>query len=224
MSTGTAFLAVLGRDLTLAWRRPGEIMNPLVFFIIVATLFPLALGPETQLLARMAPGVIWVAALLATMLSLEHMFHADHEDGTLEQLALGRQPLVVVAVAKVAAHWLATGLPLVAVTPLLAVLLHLPSQVLGVLLAGLALGTPVLSAIGAVGAALTVAQRRGGVLISLLVLPLYVPVLILGAAAADAAAGGLPVASHLYLLSALLVLTLTLTPWAIAAALRIALE
>lgn len=218
------FGVILRRDLTLAWRRRSEIVNPLVFFLIVVTLFPLALGPEVNLLARMAPGVIWVAALLAAMLSLEHLFHADYEDGTLEQLLLGPQPAVVVAAAKVTAHWIVAGLPLLVLAPLLGVLMYLPQPVMPVLLATLALGTPVLSLVGAVGAALTVSQRRGGVLNSILVLPLYTPVLILGAAAADAAAGGLPVAAHLYLLAALAVLAATLAPWAIAAALRIALE
>lgn len=219
-----AFGVVVRRDLTLAWRRRAQIVNPLVFFLIVVTLFPLALGPETNLLARMAPGIIWVAALLASMLSLEQIFHADFDDGTLEQMLLSPQPTVVIVTAKVAAHWLVAGLPLVLLAPLLGVLLHVPETVMPVLLAGLALGTPVLSLVGAVGAALTVTQRGGGVLLSVLVLPLFAPALILGAAAADSAAGGLPAESHLYLLAALLVLTATLAPWAIGAAVRIAFE
>ncbi len=219
-----AFATVVRRDLIVAWRRQSEIVNPLVFFLIVVTLFPLALGPEINLLARMAPGVIWVAALLAAMLSLENVFHADYEDGTLEQLLLSPQPTTVFVAAKVVAHWLVAGLPLLLFAPLLAVLMQVPAPVMPILLATIALGTPVLSLVGSVGAALTVTQRRGGVLMSILVLPLYTPVLIIGAGAADAVAGGLPGASHLYLLGALLVLTVTLAPWAIAAALRIALE
>ena len=219
-----AFLTIVRRDLLLAWRRPSEALNPLVFFLIVVTLFPLSLGPEVNLLQRMAPGVIWVAALLAAMLSLENIFHADYEDGTLEQLLLSPQPPVVFVLAKVVTHWLVTGVPLLLFAPLLGVLLHISSATMNVLWVTLLLGTPVLSLIGAIGAALTVSQKRGGVLMSILVLPLYTPVLIIGASAADVAAGGMPVEAHLYLLAALLVLTLTLAPWAIAAAVRITVE
>ncbi len=219
-----AFLTIVRRDLLLAWRRPSEALNPLVFFLIVVTLFPLSLGPEVNLLQRMAPGVIWVAALLAAMLSLENIFHADYEDGTLEQLLLSPQPPVVFVLAKVVTHWLVTGVPLLLFAPLLGVLLHISSATMNVLWVTLLLGTPVLSLIGAIGAALTVSQKRGGVLMSILVLPLYTPVLIIGASAADVAAGGMPVEAHLYLLAALLVLTLTLAPWAIAAAARITVE
>jgi heme exporter protein B len=219
-----AATAILARDLRLAWRRRHDLVNALVFFAVVVVLFPLALGPEPNLLARIAPGIVWVAALLAALLALEHLFHGDYDDGTLEQMILSPAPLSLLVSAKVAAHWLTTGVPLLLLAPLLAGLLHAPAEVAMVLVAGLVLGTPTLSLIGAVGAALTLTQRRGGVLLSILVLPLYVPVLILGAAAADAAAGGLPYAPHLYLMTALLVLAVTLAPWAIAAAVRLALE
>jgi len=223
-SSTSAFLGLIRRDLLLAWRKPGEAVNPIVFFLIVVSLFPLSLGPEVNLLQRMAPGVIWVAALLAALLSLENIFQADFDDGTLEQLVLSPHPPVVLVLAKVVAHWLVTGVPLMLFSPLLGVLLHLAGNVMGVLLLTLLLGTPILSLIGAVGAALTVSQKRGGVLMSILVLPLYIPVLIIGASAADAAAGGLPIEAHLNLLAALLVLTVTLTPWAVAAAVKISME
>ncbi len=221
---GRALRTLLVRDLRLALRRRGEIANPLLFFVIVVTLFPLGLGPEVGLLARVAPGILWVAALLSALLSLDAMFHPDYQDGSLEQLLLVPHPLAVLVVAKVLAHWLVTGLPLLVLAPLLGVLLHLPAEAMGVLVVSLALGTPVLSFIGAIGVALTVGLRRGGVLLSLLTLPLYIPVLIFGAGAVDGVAGGLPVAAHLYLMGALLFLTVSLAPWAIAAALRISLE
>jgi len=219
-----ALRAILIRDVTLTLRRPGELANPLIFFGIVVTLFSLGLGPEVKLLSRAAPGILWVAALLAALLSLEGIFHADYQDGTLEQLLLAPYPLMVLVCAKVAAHWITTGLPLIGLAPFLGILLHLPVETTGVLILALALGTPALSLIGAIGVALTVGVRRGGVLLSLLVLPLYIPVLIFGVGAVDSAAGGLPFAAHIYLLAALLVLSLTLAPWAIAAALRISLE
>ncbi|CAK0748451.1 cytochrome c maturation protein B [Gammaproteobacteria bacterium] len=221
---GYAFRIVLTRDLTLALRRRGELANPLLFFVIVITLFSLGLGPEVNLLARAAPGILWVAALLAALLSLEAMFHSDYQDGSLEQLLLSPHPVAVLVIAKVLAHWLTTGLPLLLLAPLLGVLLHLPEAAMGFLVLTLALGTPVLSFIGAIGVALTVGLRRGGVLLSLLVLPLYIPVLIFSVGAVDSAASGLPVAAHLYLLSALLTLAMSLSPWAITAALRISLE
>lgn len=221
---GRAFRTILMRDLTIALRRRGELGNPLVFFVIVVTLFPLGLGPEVNLLARAAPGILWVAALLAALLSLEAMFHPDYQDGSLEQFLLTPHPVAVLVIAKVLAHWLTTGLPLLLLAPLLGVLLHLPETAMGILVLALALGTPILSLIGAIGVALTVGLRRGGVLLSLLVLPLYIPVLIFGAGAVDSAAGGLPVAAHLYLLGGLLALAVSLSPWAIAAALRISLE
>ncbi|MEW6353011.1 MAG: heme exporter protein CcmB [Pseudomonadota bacterium] len=218
------FGILVWRDLLLALRRRAQIMNPLMFFVIVVTLFPLGIGPEPNLLQTLAPGVIWVAALLAAMLSLESIFHSDFEDGSLEQLLLIPHPLSVTVLAKAAAHWLTTGLPLLFLAPLLAVLLHLPNEAIRVLVLSLVLGTPVLSLIGAIGVALTVGLRRGGVLLSLLVLPLYIPVLIFAAGAVDNAAGGLPVTAHLSILGALLAFTLSLSPWAAAAALRISVE
>ncbi|KPV39728.1 hypothetical protein AN478_11550 [Thiohalorhabdus denitrificans] len=218
---GRAFATILARDLTLALRHRSELGNPLMFFIVVVTLFPLALGPEQDILTRVAPGIIWVAALLAATLSMDGMFRSDFEDGSLEQMLLSPHPPALLVVAKVLAHWLVTGLPLILISPLLALFLHLPLEALPVLLATLALGTPVLSMVGAIGVALTVGLRRGGLLLTLLVLPLYIPVLIFAAGAVDNAAAGLPVAGQLYFLAALLVLALTLAPLATAAALRI---
>ena len=220
---GQAFLAILKRDLTLALRHRGEMANPLVFFVVVVSLFPLALGPDQDTLARIAPGIIWVAALLAATLAMDGMFRSDFEDGSLEQLLLSPHPPSVLVLAKIVAHWLATGLPLILISPLLALFLHLPGEALAVLLATLALGTPTLSMVGAIGVALTVGLRRGGLLLTLLVLPLYVPVLIFAAGAVDNAAAGFPVAGQLYFLAALLVLSVTLAPLAAAASLRISL-
>jgi len=220
---GQAFLAILKRDLTLALRHRSEMANPLVFFVVVVSLFPLALGPEQDILTRVAPGILWVAALLAATLAMDGMFRSDFEDGSLEQLLLSPHPPSVLVLAKILAHWLITGLPLILISPLLALFLHLPGQALGVLLATLALGTPVLSMVGAIGVALTVGLRRGGLLLTLLVLPLYVPVLIFAAGAVDNAAAGFPVAGQLYFLAALLVLSVTLAPLATAASLRISL-
>jgi heme exporter protein B len=219
-----AFSALLKRDLLITTRRRSERVNPLLFFIIVVSLFPMGVGPEREMLERMAPGVIWVAALLATMLSLDAIFRSDFEDGSLEQLMLSPYPPTVLVLAKVLAHWLYTGLPLLLLAPLLGVLLALPTEAMLTLIVTLALGTPVLSLVGAIGVALTVGLRRGGALLSLLVLPLYIPVLIFAAHAVDASASGLPVSGQLYFLSALLVLALTLAPSAAAAALRISLN
>jgi heme exporter protein B len=221
---GAAFLALFRRDLTLAFRHRAEMANPLLFFVIVVTLFPMGISPETKILEAIAPGIIWVAALLAAMLSLDTLFRSDFEDGALEQILLSPHPAAVLVLAKVLAHWLVTGLPLILVAPLLGVLLALPGEAMWVLVATLALGTPVLSLVGAIGTALTVGLRRGGVLLSLLVLPLYIPVLIFGANAVGTAADGLPVIGQLYFLGALLVLSLTLAPLAIGAALRISLS
>jgi heme exporter protein B len=218
-----AFAAILRRDLTLALRHRSELANPIVFFVVVVTLFPLALGPEKDILMRVAPGIIWVAALLAATLSMDRMFRHDFEDGSLEQLLLTPHPPSALVLAKILAHWLVTGLPLILVSPLLALLLHLPMKALPTLLASLALGTPVLSLVGAIGVALTVGLRRGGLLLTLLVLPLYVPVLIFAAGAVDNATAELAVAGQLYFLAALLVLALTLAPLATAASLRISL-
>jgi heme exporter protein B len=223
-STAAAFLTLLRRDLLLAFRHRGELANPLIFFLMIVTLYPLGVSPDVELLRKIAPGVIWIAALLAAMFSLESLFRSDFDDGALEQLLLSPQPLPVLVLAKVLAHWLVSGLPMLLLAPLLAVLLSMPPRAIQVLVATLAIGTPLLSLIGAVGVALTVGLRRGGLLLTLLVLPLYVPVLIFATGAVAAAAAGVPVAGQLYLLAALLALAVTLAPMAIAAALRISLS
>lgn len=215
---------LLKRDLILAYRHRSELANPLLFFVMVISLFPLGISPESKDLQVIAPGVIWVAALLAAMLSLDNLFRSDFEDGTLEQLTLSPHSLPLLVLAKVLAHWLVTGLPLILLAPLLGVLLFLPSTAMWTLIATLALGTPILSLMGAIGVALTVGLRRGGMLLSLLVLPLYIPVLIFAAGAVNEAAKGFPVVGQLYLLGALLTLSLTFSPFATAAALRISLS
>jgi heme exporter protein B len=225
MSTSlVAFFSILTRDLTLAYRHRAELINPLLFFIIVVSLFPLAISPESKQLRVIAPGVIWVAALLAAMLSLDNLFRSDFEDGSLEQLALTTHSLPLLVLAKVCAHWLVTGLPLIILAPLLGILLFLPNEAMLTLTLTLALGTPILSLVGAIGVALTVGLRRGGILLSLLVLPLYIPVLIFASNAVIVAGSGFPVAGQLYFLAALLTLSLTLAPFATAAALRISLS
>lgn len=219
-----AFLAVIRRDLLLAMRRKSEVLTALFFFMIVVSLFPLGIGPDPQLLKKVAPGILWVAALLASMLSLNRLFATDHADGTLEQMALSPRPLGILVAGKIAAHWLTSGLPLVLLAPVLGVQFDLGADALLVLLAALLLGTPLLSLIGAIGAALTLGVRGGGVLLSLLVLPLYIPALIFGAGAVEAHIAGLPAGGHLSLLAALLALAVFFAPWATTAALRIALE
>jgi len=221
---GHAFLSLLKRDLVLAVRNRGELINPLLFYFIVAMLFPLGVTSDPKTLATMAAGVLWIAALLATLLSLDNLFRSDFDDGSLELIMLSPYPSVVLVLAKVLAHWLVTGLPLLIATPLLAVLMAVPEAARGTLWLTLALGTPVLSLVGAIGVALTVGLRRGGALLSLLVLPLYVPVLIFGANAVGASAAGLPVTGQLYMLGAFLVLALSLAPLATAAALRISID
>jgi len=216
-----SFFTLLKRDLQIAIRHKGDIFNPLLFFILVVTLFPLAIGPEPQILSRVAPGIIWVAALLASMLSLERLFKPDYLDGSLEQMLLSPQPLSLMVLAKVLAHWLLTGVPLIIVAPLLAVLLHLDTNSYGALIATLALGTTVLSLLGAIGVALTVGLHKGGVLLSLLILPLYIPVLIFATTAIDAAGLNMPYDGHLALIGAMLVGSLTLAPFAIGASLRV---
>ena len=216
--------AVIRRDLLLAWRRRSDVATTVLFFLIVVSLFPLAIGPEPNLLAIIAPGVIWVAALLACMLSLTRAFASDHADGSLDQMLLAATPLGMIVVARVFAHWLVSGLPLVVLSPLLALQFDLPVELMPVLVASLLLGTPVLSLVGAIGAALTLGLRGGGMLLALLVLPLYVPVLVIGAGALDAAAAGQGPAAHFLLLGALLVLAAAFAPWAIAASLRISAE
>jgi len=213
--------AVLRRDLALAFRHRSELANPLLFFVLVTSLFPIAVSPEPTLLRALAPGVIWVAALLATLLSLDAMFRSDFDDGTLEQLLLSPTPLPLLVLGKIAAHWLVTGLPLIVVAPLLAATLALPAAPAAALVVTLSLGTPTLSLVGAVGVALTVGLRKGGALLALVVLPLYVPVLVFGTTAVEAAAAGLPITGHLYVLGALLALAASLAPLAAAAALRI---
>jgi heme exporter protein B len=215
---------VVRRDLLLAARRRSDVFTMVLFFVIVVSLFPLGIGPDPALLRMIAPGVIWVAALLASMLALHRIFAADHADGTLEQMVLAATPLGVTVAAKVAAHWLATGLPLVLIAPLLALQFDLDQKSLGTLVLSLALGTPVLSLIGAIGAALTLGLRGGGALLSLLVLPLYVPVLIIGAGAAESVAAGLGGQAQLLLLAAFLVVAGAFAPWATAVALRISME
>ena len=215
---------MLARDLRLAMRSRSDVAAVLAFFVIAVVLFPLGVGPELALLGRIAAGVVWVAALLATLLALDRLFAQDYEDGSLDLLVLAPVPLEAAVLAKAAAHWLTTGLPLIAASPVLAILLNLPAAGYPALLAAMALGTPSLSLVGAVGAALSLGARRGGVLMSLLVLPLYIPVLIFGVAAVDAAAMGLDVRPHLLFLGAILAAALPLAPWAAAAALRQAVE
>lgn len=211
------------RDLRLAWRRRSDALASLFFFVMSASLFPLGVGPDAALLRNLGPGVLWVAALLAALLSLGRLFAQDHADGTLEQLLLAGQPLAWLVLGKVLAHWLVSGLPLLLLAPLLALQFQLPVQGLGVLLAALLLGTPVLSLIGAIGAALTLGLRGGGALVAVLVLPLYVPVLVFGAGAVSAELAGLGAQPHLLLLGGVLAASLALAPWAAATALRISL-
>ncbi len=217
-------LRLVARDLRLALRQRSDVVTVVLFFVLTASLFPFGIGPEPKILARIAPGVIWVTALLAVLLSLERLFLADFEDGSLELMALAPAPLGLSVLAKCLAHWLTTGLPLVAATPLIALFYGLEPAAVPMLMLTMGLGTPTLSLIGAVGAALTVSLRRGGVLISLLVLPLYIPVLIFGVSAVDAAAYGLAARPHLLILGALLLAALPLCPWASAAALRLSLD
>lgn len=218
------FLAVLRRDLMLAWRGRADVLVTLAFFVIVVCLFPFGVGPETNQLRAIAPGVLWVAALLSTLLSLHRLFAQDHADGTLEQLLLSPEPSPLWVTAKVLSHWIVTGLPLVIAAPGLALLFDVEQGALGVLTLSLALGTPILALLGAVGAALTLGLRGGGVLLALLVLPLFVPVLIFGAGAVDAHLGGTGADAHLLLLGGGLLGALALAPFACAAALRIAIE
>lgn len=223
-SSFSLLLAIVQRDLRLAWRRKSEVLTALFFFVIVVSLFPLGIGPEMALLRVIAPGVLWVAALLAAMLSLSRLFEADHADGTLEQMLLSSAPLGLLVGGKILAHWLIAGLPLVLIAPLLGLQYDLSNEGLWTLVVSLLLGTPLLSLIGAIGAALTLGVRGGGVLLSLLTLPLYIPVLIFGAGAVEAQVSGLGAGGHLSLLAALLVLSGFFAPWATTAALRIALE
>jgi heme exporter protein B len=220
----SAFTTLVVRDLRLALRQGGDAAMVIAFFVLTVVLFPFGVGPEPELLQRIAAGIVWVTALLAALLSLERLFQADYEDGSLEALALLPLPLEAQVLTKCLAHWLVTGLPLIIVAPLLALLLHLDSAGYPALIAGMILGTPILSLVGAIGAALSLGARRGGVLLSLLVLPLYIPILIFGVAAIEAEIAGFGARPHLLLLAALLVLAVGLVPFAAAAALRLALE
>ena len=224
LSLTSAFSLLLKRDLVLAYRRRSELVNPMLFFVLVTAMFPLGIGNDAKLIEAVGPGVIWVAALLASLLSLDSMFRSDFDDGSLEQFMLSAHPVSVLVLAKVLAHWLVTGLPLFIVAPLLAVLLNIPGSAIPTLMLTLVLGTPVLSLIGSVGVALTVGLRRGGVILSLLILPLYVPVLIFATDAVKTAIVGIPTTAQLSILSAMLVGSLVLAPMATAASLRISLS
>ncbi len=223
-SIATAFIAVLRRDLLVAVRRSGEIFNPVIFFLIVTTLFPLGVSPEPTVLAELAPGLLWVVALLATLLSSDGIFRSDFDDGSLEQLLMSPHPLYLLVLAKVFAHWLVTGLPLTLIAPLLGVMLYLPNEGILPLMLSLLIGTGTLSFVGAIGAALTVGLRRGGLLLSLIVIPLYTPVLIFGASAVQSAIQGFSINAQLAVLGAFFALALTLAPIATAGALRISVN
>ena len=225
MSNASSHIAaVVVRDLRLAMRRKANVLGTVFFFIIVVSLFPLGIGPETSLLRAIAPGILWVAALLATMLSLNRLFAADYADGTLEQLAIAPHSLIISTLGKIIALWISTGLPLVILAPVLGLQFGLPSEALWTMTLALLLGTPILSAVGAIGAGLTLGLRGGGVLLALLILPLYIPVLIFGAGAVEAVMHGLSPSGQLSLLAAGLILSLVFAPWASAVALRIALD
>ena len=218
------FFEIVRRDLRLALRQGSDSVMVVTFFVLTVVLFPFGIGPESGVLERVSAGVLWVTALLASLLSLDRLFQADYEDGSLELLVLTPTPLEVVVAAKVVAHWLTTGLPLLLAAPILAVLLHMNAEGFATLLLTMLIGTPILSLIGGIGAALVLGARRGGVLLSLLILPLYVPVLIFGVGAIDAAVGARSAEPHLLILAGLLAAALPLSPWATAAALRQALE
>jgi heme exporter protein B len=220
----TRFFEIVRRDLRLALRQGSDSVMVVTFFVLTVVLFPFGIGPESGVLERVSAGVLWVTALLASLLSLDRLFQADYEDGSLELLVLTPTPLEVVVAAKVVAHWLTTGLPLLLAAPILAVLLHMNAEGFATLMLTMLIGTPILSLIGGIGAALVLGARRGGVLLSLLILPLYVPVLIFGVGAIDAAVGARSAEPHLLILGGLLAAALPLSPWATAAALRQALE
>lgn len=224
LGLASVLLAALRRELSLALRQKGEVLTPLVFFVVIVSLFPLGVGPESALLLRMAPGVLWVSALLAAMLSLQRLFAMDYVDGSLEQMVLSATPLGLLVVTKALSHFLLSGLPLVLMAPILGLQFGLEDRALGILVLTLLLGTPTLSLIGSIGAALTLGVRGAGVLLSLLILPLYIPVLIFGAGAVEADAAGLGIGGHLSLLAALLVLSAFFAPLATTTALRISLE
>ncbi len=218
------FLSAIRRDLLLVFRKRNDIINPLSFFLMVGVMFPLGVSPEAGFLAKLSPGVIWVAALLASLLSVDGIFRGDFDDGSLEQMLVSPQSLLLIVLAKVMSHWLISGFCLALISPLLAVMLFLPEDGVSALVLSLLLGTPTLSLIGSIGAALTVGLRKGGILISLLVLPLYIPVLIFGASSVQAGAMGLPIQGYLALLAAMLVLSIMMAPFAIVAALKISVR
>lgn len=218
------FFSVVQRDLTLAARRSGDWLIALFFFVMVTSLFPLSVGPEPELLQRIGPGVLWVAATLASLLSLPRLFEDDHRDGSLEQMVLSPMPSVLLALGKAAAHWLVYGVPLLLITPLLGIQFNLSWDAIGVLAFSLLLGTPVLSLLGTAGAALTLGLRGGGVLLTLLILPLYTPALIFGTGAVDGLIAGTGAEAHLSLLGAFLLVTVLVAPWVAAASLRVSLE
>ena len=220
----SGFFALVGRDIRIALRQFSDTMMVIVFFVIAAALFPFGVGPEPNLLERMAPGILWVTALLAAMLSFDRLFQNDYDDGTLELLVIAPQPLWMTALAKIIAHWLTTGLPLLVASPVIGIMLNLEPRGFGVLIAAMALGTAIISLVGALGAALSLGSRRSGVLLSLLVLPLVIPVLIFGAGAVDAAIGGFPATQQLLVLGGLLLGCIVVWPWGCAVALRLAAD
>ena len=215
------FIETIKRDLTIAYRNAADLLNPLVFFVIVVSLFPLGIGPSAKILSTIAPGVLWVAALLATLLSIDGLFKGDYDDGSLEQILLSPQPLFLIVVAKVVSHWLVTGFPLTLLSPVLGVMFYLPVEGIWSLVVTLLIGTPLLSLIGSIGAGLTVGLKKGGILISVLILPLYIPVLILGTSAVETTLNGFSNAGQLLWMSALLALGIGLSPLATAASLRV---
>jgi heme exporter protein B len=220
----SAFFNIIRRDLKLAFRHQSEIVNPVIYFIIIGSLFPLAVSTDKAFLTKIAPGVIWVGALLATLLSMDNLFRSDYEDGTLEQLLLSPHPVAFLVLGKIAAHWLVTGLPLLIVSPLLAYSLHMKQEVYPVLLLTILVGTPILSLLGSIGISLTVGLKRGGLLLAVLVLPLYMPVLILASSILRLAANNEPWLAPFFILTAMLTLSLTLAPFATSAALRISIR
>jgi len=224
VSTAAAFMATLKRDLLIALKRRNDLLNPIVFFLIVVTLFPLGISPDPEQLSQVAAGVVWVSALLASMLSLDNLFRADYEDGSLEQLLLSPQPLYFLVLAKNIAHWLVSGLPVVILSPVMAYMLYLPGEAYGTLVLSLLIGTPVLSLFGSIGVALTVGLGSRGLILAVIVLPLSMPVLIIGATAVTDVLFGLPVGMHLALLGAMLALSLSIGPLASAAALKVSVN
>lgn len=219
-----ALLTIIQRDLLVAFRRRAELMNPILFYVIVVTLFPLGVSPDKNFLSQLAPGVVWVAALLAALISMESIFRQDFDDGSIEQLFLSQHPPTLLIFGKVIAHWLITGLPMLVIVPVMALLLYIPNQAIPTLFVTVLLGTPILSLIGAIGVALTAGLRGGGVLLGLLVLPLYIPVLIFASGAVSAAIDGLASSGQLAMLGAGLILALILAPIAISASLKISMS